>query len=259
MKQKLVNKLTLFILAVIIIVLGIIIVKAIYKTANNIRENIQIRQEEKRLDWILEQINELYLLNEDYTNKRNELEQQQTQLHESAESNREQIATLRNEYYKSNDNEDIMGLICTSVPTSPMCNDYRMLDDLKRISEERNVSYKLLLWIMYHESKLGTARSPSKECAGSNNRAWLKARKYDDGTVSEWFDKQPNRIEGCWLYNFETVNDFFESLANTISLWYRKCLDRPEPVSCISAVYVGKYSQPRVDSVRRFADYSFNW
>lgn len=256
MKQKLVNKLTLFILAVIVIVLGIIIVKAIQKTATNIRENIQIRQEEKRLDWILEQINELYLLNEDYTNKRNELEQQQTELHESAESNREQIATLRNEYYKSNDNEDIMGLICTSVPTSPMCNNYRMLDDLKRIAEERNVSYKLLLWIMYHESKLGTARSPSKECAGSNNWAWLKARKYDDGSVSEWFDKQPNRIEGCWLYNFETVNDFFESLANTISLWYRKCLDRPEPVSCISAVYVGKYSQPRVDSVRKFSDFN---
>ena len=256
MKQKLVNKLTLFILAVIVIVLGIIIVKAIQKTATNIRENIQTRQEEKRLDWILEQINELYLLNEDYTNKRNELEQQQTELHESAESNREQIATLRNEYYKSNDNEDIMGLICTSVPTSPMCNNYRMLDDLKRIAEERNVSYKLLLWIMYHESKLGTARSPSKECAGSNNWAWLKARKYDDGSVSEWFDKQPNRIEGCWLYNFETVNDFFESLANTISLWYRKCLDRPEPVSCISAVYVGKYSQPRVDSVRKFSDFN---
>lgn len=256
MKQKLVNKLTLFILAVIIIVLCIIIVKAIQKTATNIRENIQIRQEEKRLDWILEQINELYLLNEDYTNKRNELEQQQTELHESAESNREQIATLRNEYYKSNDNEDIMGLICTSVPTSPMCNNYRMLDDLKRIAEERNVSYKLLLWIMYHESKLGTARNPSEECAGSNNWAWLKARKYDDGSVSEWFDKQPNRIEGCWLYNFETVNDFFESLANTISLWYRKCLDRPEPVSCISAVYVGKYSQPRVDSVRKFSDFN---
>lgn len=232
------------------------IVRWVKKLATEYKETKAIRQEEKRLDWILEQINELYLLNEDYTKQRNELEQQQTELHESAESNREQIAILRNEYYKSNDNEDIMGLICTSVPTSPMCNNYRMLDDLKRIAEERNVSYKLLLWIMYHESKLGTARNPSKECANSNNRAWLKARKYDDGSVSEWFDKQPNKIEGCWLYNFETVNDFFESLANTISLWYRKCLDRPEPVSCISAVYVGKYSQPRVDSVRKFSDFN---
>lgn len=256
MKQKLVNKLTLFILAVIVIVLGIIIVKAIQKTANNIKENIQIRQEEQRLDWILEEINSLYIINDEYTKQRNELEAQQTEIHNSAEENRKQIATLRNEYYKSNDNEDIMGLICTSVPTSPMCNDYRMLDDLKRIAEERNVSYKLLLWIMYHESKLGTAFAPSQECANSNNWAWLKARKYDDGSVSEWFDKQPNRIEGCWLYNFETVNDFFESLANTISLWYRKCLDRPEPVSCISAVYVGKYSQPRVDSVRKFSDFN---
>ena len=89
----------------------------------------------------------------------------------------------------------------------------------------------------------------------------VKARKYDDGSVSEWFDKQDNRIDGCWLYNFDTVEDFFESLANTIALWYAQCLDRPEPVSCICNVYVGKYSQARVDSVRRFADKdkTFNW
>ena len=257
MKQKLTNKLTLLILAVIIVMLGIIIVKAIQKTANNIKENIQIRQEEKRLDWILEEINSLYIINDEYTKQRNELEQQQTEIHNSAEENRTEIARLRNEYYKWTDDEHVMELICKEVENSPLCWDYTMLNKLKEIAERRNVDYKLLLGIMYHESKLWTAFAPSYECSKSNNRAWLKARKYDDGAVSEWFDKQPNRIEGCWLYNFDTVEEFFESLANTISLWYRKCLDRVEPVSCISAVYVGKYSQARVDSVRRFADYEF--
>ena len=239
-------------------VLFLIIVLVFWCFRPRVQSKVAEKQEQKRLDWILGQINELYILNDEYTTKRNELEQQQTEIHNSAEENRIEITRLRNEYYKWTDDEHVMELICKEVSNSPLCWDYTMLNKLKEIAEQRNVSYKLLLGIMYHESKLWTAFAPSQECSKSNNRAWLKARKYDDGAVSEWFDKQPNRIDGCWLYNFETVEEFFESLANTISLWYRKCLDRAEPVSCISAVYVGKYSQPRVDSVRRFADYNFN-
>ena len=234
------------------------LVKGISKLSAEYKETKAIRQEEQRLDWILEEINSLYIANDEYKAKREELEQQQTEIHNSAEQNREQIEILRNEYYKTTDDEHVMELICKEVPTSPLCWDYTLLNSLKDIANKRNVSYKLLLGIMYHESKLWTAFAPSQACSKSNNWAGLKARKYDDGSVSEWFDKQPNRIDGCWLYNFETVEEFFESLANTISLGYRKCLDRAEPVSCISAVYVGKYSQPRVDSVRRFADYNFN-
>ena len=257
-KQNFINKLALFIVAILFVILIIVIVKAIKYTAINIKDNIQTRKEEKRLDWILDEINQLYMLNDEYKVQWELLEEQQEQLHNSAEQNREQINVLWNEYYKDKDDEHVMELICTEVPNSPLCWDYVLLNKLKDIAEKRNVSYKLLLWIMYHESKLGTAWRPSEECSKSNNWAGLKARKYDDGLVSEWFDKQPNRIEWCWLYNFNTVEEFFESLANTISLWYRKCLDRAEPVSCISAVYVGKYSQPWVDSVRKFSDYSFS-
>ena len=236
----------------------ICLIKALKHTIWNVKTSVEVRKEEKRLDWILEEINNLYIANDEYKAKREELEQQQTEIHNSAEQNREQIEILRNEYYKTTDDEHVMELICKEVSTSPLCGNYTLLNSLKEIADKRNVSYKLLLGIMYHESKLWTAFAPSQACSKSNNWAGLKARKYDDGSVSEWFDKQPNRIEGCWLYNFETVEEFFESLANTISLGYRKCLDRAEPVSCISAVYVGKYSQPRVDSVRRFADYNFN-
>lgn len=243
-------------MAVILVILFVIIIKAIKGIVVNIKDNIQVTKEEKRLDWILEEINELYLLNEEKQTKRNDLEQQQLELHNDAEAIRWEIDRLWNEYYKDKDDEHVMELICKEVPSSPLCWDYTLLNKLKEIAEKRNVSYKLLLGIMYHESKIWTAFSPSYECSKSNNWAGLKARKYDDGSVSERFDKQENRIEWCWLYNFESVEEFFESLANTISLWYRKCLDRAEPVSCISAVYVGKYSQPRVDSVRRFADFN---
>ncbi len=252
MKQKLVNKLTLFILAVIVIVLGIIIVKAIQKTANNIKENIQIRQEEKRLDWILEQINELYLLNEDYTNKRNELEQQQTEIHNSAEENRKQITALRNEYYKDKVDGKVMNKICELSKDSPMCNDYVMLNKLKEIADKRNVDYKLLLWIMYAESHIW-ANFNQENCRQTNNWAWVKARKYDDGTVSEKFDKQYQSLDkdlnGCWLYYFEDVEQFFESLANTISLWYAKCNEDPY---CIMKYYVGHESWAWVRNVYLF-------
>lgn len=235
----------------------IIIVLVCWCFRSQVQSNLEVKKEEKRLDWILAEINNLYIQNDDYQSQWNELEKQQQNLHWSAESNRAEIERLRNEYYKWYDDEHVMELICKEVENSPLCGDYTMLNKLKDIAEKRNVDYKLLLWIMYHESKLWTAFAPTYECSKSNNWAGLKARKYDDGSMSEWFDQQENKIEWCRLYNFDTVEEFFESLANTISLWYRKCLDRPEAVSCICNVYVWKYSQARVDSVRRFADYQF--
>ena len=233
------------------------IIRWVKKLTTEYKETKAIRQEEQRLDWILEEINSLYIINDEYKTQWEELEAQQTEIHNSAESNRKQITALRNEYYKWTDDEHVMELICKEVSNSPLCWDYVLLNKLKDIADKRNVDYKLLLGIMYHESKLGTARAPTEDCKGSNNWWGVKARKYDDGTVSEWFDKQENRIPWCWLYNFDTVEEFFESLANTIALGYWKCLERKEAVSCICNIYVGKYSQARVDSVRRFADYEF--
>lgn len=242
---------------ILVAITFLIVVLVLWCFRSQVQSNLEAKQEQKRIDGILAEINDLYIQNDDYQTQREELEKQQQNLHGSAESNRAEIERLRNEYYKAGDDEHVMELICKEVENSPLCGDYTMLNKLKEIAEKRNVDYKLLLWIMYHESKLWTAFAPTMECSKSNNWWWLKARKYDDGSVSEWFDKQDNRIEWCRLYNFDTVEEFFESLANTISLWYRKCLDRPESVSCICNVYVWKYSQARVDSVRRFADYEF--
>lgn len=61
------------------------------------------------------------MLNDEYKVQWELLEEQQEQLHNSAEQNREQINVLWNEYYKDKDDEHVMELICTEVPNSPLC------------------------------------------------------------------------------------------------------------------------------------------
>lgn len=78
-----------------------IIISVIFMYWWKVRSNVVIRQEEKRLDGILNQINELYIANADIQTQWEELEQQQTQLHNSAEENREKIDELREEYDNS--------------------------------------------------------------------------------------------------------------------------------------------------------------
>lgn len=217
-----------------------------------INSNLEEKKETKRLDGILAEINDLYIANEELTNQWEELEKQQQQIHWSAEQNRQQINELWNEYYKKNDTDGVMQKICDKSPKSPMCNNYKMLEDLKTVASKRNVDYTLLLWIMYAESHIG-ANFNAEQCRASNNWAWLKARKYDDGSMSEWFDKQANKIDGCRLYNFTDEVEFFESLANTIGLWYAKCNG---DVYCISKAYVWHETWSRVNNVLKF--YSYN-
>lgn len=248
MKRKFTNLLTLIILIVIIIIMFVCVAEWVKRSVTSIKENIETKQEQKRLDWILEQINELYILNDEYATQWQELEQQQVQLHESAETNREQIKELRNEYYKDKDTWNVMNAICEKAPNSPMCNDYVMLEELKNIANSRWVDYKILLGIMYAESHIWSNFN-AEQCRSTNNWAGLKARKYDDWTVSEWFDKQEWRIEGCWLYKFEDVETFFESLANTIWIWYKKCNN---DIYCISKAYVWHESGSRVNNVYKF-------
>lgn len=259
MTDKTKSRLILLVIMLVFIVLCIVIVKWIKHLATNIKHNVEVRQEEKRieqeqerLNWILDEINELYLLNEEYTNKRNELETQQTELHNSAESNRKEIDRLWNEYYKDTVDGKVMDKICELSPNSPMCNDYVMLNKLMWIADERGVDYKLLLWIMYAESHIW-ANFNQENCRQTNNWWWVKNRKYDDGTVSEKFDKQYQTLDKdlnwCRLYYFDDVEQFFESLANTIGLWYAKCNEDPY---CIMKYYVWHESGAWVRNVYLF-------
>ena len=228
------------------------LVKGISKLSAEYKETKAIRQEEQRLDWILEEINTLYLTNDELKKQRDELEQQQTDIHNTAEENRKQIDTLWNEYYKDKVDSKVMSKICELSKDSPMCNNYTMLNKLKEIADHRKVDYKLLLWIMYAESHIG-AYFNQENCRQTNNWAWVKNRKYDDWTVSEKFDKQYQTLDkdlnGCWLYYFEDVETFFESLANTIWIWYKSCNEDPY---CIMKYYVGHESGAWVRNVYLF-------
>lgn len=255
MKSKNVNltKFIFFWWVAIALIWGLFaLVKSISKLSTEYKETKAIRQEEQRLDWILEEINTLYLTNDELKKQRDELEQQQTEIHNSAEENRKQIDTLWNEYYKDKVDSKVMNKICELSKDSPMCNNYTMLNKLKEIADHRNVDYKLLLGIMYAESHIG-ANFNKENCRQTNNWAWVKARKYDDGTVSEKFDKQYQTLDkdlnGCWLYYFEDVETFFESLANTIWIWYKSCNEDPY---CIMKYYVGHESWAWVRNVYLF-------
>ena len=66
-----------------------------------LHSNLEMRKEQNRLDWILNEINQLYIQNEDIQKQREQLEAEQTQLHNSAQENREKIDELRTEYDNS--------------------------------------------------------------------------------------------------------------------------------------------------------------
>lgn len=79
----------------------LIIVLVLWCFRPQVQSKMEIKQEEKRLDWILAEINDLYIANDDIQKQWNELETQQTQLHNAAEENREKIDELWIEYDNS--------------------------------------------------------------------------------------------------------------------------------------------------------------
>ena len=117
--------------------------------------------------------------------------------------------------------------------TTPLCNNWNMWWDLKKISADKNVSFELMLWISYAESHIWANFNPQK-CRIHNNRWGKKAKKLDGWSMvrvklplSDW----------CWLYHFKTVEEYRNSFANVLRLWYiDKWCKSPE---CISQYYVG--------------------
>lgn len=200
-----------------------------------------------------ENIQEIELLQQEHQS----LQNRQTEIHNQANLLREENKALINELYKEW-NEDVMELICEKAPDSPMCWDYKMLTDLKDIASNKWLDYRLLLWIMYAESHIGSSFAPHYWCRESKNWAWLKWAKYGDWSVSERYNNQyPNldqelqwSLSWCYLYYYEDYNQFFESLTNTIKLWYvDKWADTPEE---IVKYYVWNYSQNWIDNVNQF-------
>ena len=93
---------------------------------------------------------------------------------------------------------------------------------------------------MNAESTIG--KHYAKGCNASyNNWGGIKWKKLDDGTNVK--DQKIPDENGCWVYKFESMEDYFISKANTLSIGYKTCFTQNKEtysqVKCISFAYVG--------------------
>lgn len=131
--------------------------------------------------------------------------------------------------------EELHEEICQKVPESPLCGDIELLRRIDSIGREKGVPTRLLIGVSYAESHIGVNFN-KEACRGYNNWFWLKGKKYDNWKV-EWFTKDKKRdSNGCWLYKFKSVEEWFYALANTISIGYKSCKN---DTICLSYWYVG--------------------
>lgn len=120
---------------------------------------------------------------------------------------------------------------------SLLCNDRPLFDILLSISSRYHVPVWMMVGIMYKESNLWLSyhagnRADCRE--NTNNRWWMKMNHTSAGA------KKQNTIgKGCRLQKYDTIEEWFTSLARTIWIWYKGCFDKADPVTCIAFKYVG--------------------
>ncbi len=138
--------------------------------------------------------------------------------------------------------DELFKKVCKSKPPSPIC-DRATFDRLYKITEERlpwKNFFPILLGITNAESSLGTAYAKNNKgwyCTGYNNLGWIKYRKTDD-----WKSVRDQKIpdtNGCYLYKFDSIDDYWISKVNTIRYGYKGCVNSTTPIKCMSYAYVG--------------------
>lgn len=121
---------------------------------------------------------------------------------------------------------------------SPLCNNWSLYNAWKSIFEQRGFRWDIALGIMFAESHIWASYAGT--CDSSWNNWWgIKRRKLDDGENVK--DQAIPNNWNCWLYKFNSLEDYFVSKANTLSLWYWVCMNRGSQYNitkCISYAYV---------------------
>ena len=135
---------------------------------------------------------------------------------------------------------------------SPLCWDINMLKYINQVAYNHWIDMEVMLGISFSESHLWTNFAPSQDCSKMHNWWGIKAKKNDDWTTERY--KLP--YSGCRLYPFQDMKAYWNSLANTISMWYVQwwC----DNLKCLSAYYVGSpwtVKQSWVDRVSYFIYY----
>lgn len=138
--------------------------------------------------------------------------------------------------------DELFANVCNAKPSSPICNR-ATFDRLYKITEERlpwKNFFPILLGITNAESSLGTAYAKDNKggfCTGYNNLGWIKYRKTDDGKSVR--DQKIPDSNGCYLYKFDSIDDYWISKVNTIRYGYKWCVNSTTPIKCLSYAYVG--------------------
>lgn len=137
--------------------------------------------------------------------------------------------------------DELFKSVCKAKPSSPIC-DRATFDRLYKITEERlpwKNFFPILLGITNAESSLGTAYAKDNKgwfCTWYNNLWGIKWKKTDD-----WKSVRDQKIpdsNGCYLYKFDSIDDYWISKVNTIRFGYKGCVNSKTPIDCIGRYYV---------------------
>lgn len=140
------------------------------------------------------------------------------------------------------DTNSLHSRVCKLQPTSPLCTDKNLFDRLEKITKERTdypYAFPILLGITNSESSLGINFAPQK-CGVHNNWWGIKWKKDDNNKNIK--DQPIPQADGCWLYHFDSVDDYWISKTNTFRYGYDGCFnDNPKKtLECMSRYYVGE-------------------
>ena len=141
---------------------------------------------------------------------------------------------------------------------SPLCWNRDLFRISKEEFESKWVPHEIALGIMLAESHIWINYAGT--CNQSwNNWWWIKWKLTDIG----WRVKDqiiPNNWNNqpwwCWLYKFDSLQEYFRSKANTLSIWYGECFKRDNPITCISRNYVWRSDvaeKSRINNVQLIA------
>ena len=143
--------------------------------------------------------------------------------------------------------------ICDKQINSPLCKDKELLARLYKITEDRipwKNMFPILIGITNAESSLWlnfAKDSVGGKCDGRNNLGWIKWKINDDKTREYtnnnkfWYSYSKNKPADdfwCYLYPFDSIDDYWISKTNSIRFWYKGCIDTKTPIDCIWRTYV---------------------
>lgn len=162
--------------------------------------------------------------------------------------------------------------VCQKQINSALCKDRALFDRLYHLTEERLPNkqfFPILLGITNAESSLGLNFAKDRvgwTCTGRNNWWGVKWKINDDWTreyTNKWkfwyaYSKaKPTDDYGCYLFPFDSIEDYWISKVNTFRFYYKGCIDHKTPIWCISWPYVwdrGVHEQSWIVNTSIFLD-----